>query len=90
MASNHVGDLFNGKLGRPEHGMGFGLLMAVIQDQVAAGLAVSNGAFGWDGAFGTQTWIDPKEQMVEIIMLQTQVVQAQRDFEVAVRQAIVE
>lgn len=90
MASNHVGDLFNGKLGRPAHGVGFGLLVAVIQDRVAAGLAVSDGSFGWDGAFGTQTWIDPKEQMVEIIMLQTQVAQAQRDFEGAVRQAIVE
>ncbi|HEY1206057.1 MAG: serine hydrolase domain-containing protein [Bryobacteraceae bacterium] len=90
MASNHVGDLFNGKLGRPAHGMGFGLLVAVIQDHVAAALAVSNGSFGWDGAFGTQTWIDPKEQMVEIVMLQEQVVQAQRDFEGAVRQAIVE
>jgi CubicO group peptidase (beta-lactamase class C family) len=90
MASNHVGDLFNGKLGRPAHGMGFGFLVGVVRDHVAAGLAVSDGSFGWDGAFGTQTWIDPKEQMVEIIMLQEQVVQAQRDFEGAVRQALVE
>jgi CubicO group peptidase (beta-lactamase class C family) len=90
MATNHVGGMFNGKLGRPAHGMGFGLLVAVIQDHVAAGLAVSDGAFGWDGAFGTETWIDPKEKMIEIVMLQTQVAQAQRDFENAVRQAIVE
>jgi CubicO group peptidase (beta-lactamase class C family) len=90
MASNHVGGLFNGKLGRPAHGMGFGFLVAVIQDHVAAGLAVSDGSFGWDGAFGTETWIDSKERMIEIIMLQEQVVQAQRDFETAVRQAIVE
>ncbi len=90
MASNQVGEMFNGKLGRPAKGMGFGLLMAVIQDHVAAGLAVSNGAFGWDGAFGTQTWIDPKEQMVEILMIQEQVAPAQRDFEWAVRQAMVE
>jgi CubicO group peptidase (beta-lactamase class C family) len=90
MASNHVGDMFNGKLGRPAHGMGFGFLMAVIQDSVAAGLRVSNGSFGWDGAYGTQTWIDPKEKMVTIIMLQTQVPLVQRDFENAVMQAIVE
>lgn len=90
MASNHVGDMFNGKLGRPARGMGYGLLMAVIQDHVAAGLDVSNGAFGWDGAFGTETWIDPKEQMVEIVLIQTQVVPVQRDFHTAVRQAIVE
>lgn len=90
MASNHVGDMFNGKLGRPARGMGYGLLVAVIQDHVAAGLDVSNGAFGWDGAFGVETWIDPKEQVVEIVLIQTQVVPVQRDFHTAVRQAIVE
>jgi len=90
MASNHVGDMFNGKLGRPAHGMGFGLIVGIVEDNVAAGLRVSNGSFGWDGAFGTQTWIDPKEKMVTIIMIQTQVPQVQRDFENAVMQAIVE
>jgi CubicO group peptidase (beta-lactamase class C family) len=90
MASNQVGDMFNGKLGRPAHGMGFGFLMSVIQDSVAAGLRVTNGSFGWDGVYGTQMWIDPKEQMVTIVMIQEQVVQVQRDFENAVMQAIVD
>ena len=90
MASNHVGDMFNGKLGRPAHGMGYGLLVGIVEDSVAAGLRVSNGSFGWDGAFGTQTWIDPKEKMVTIVMIQTQVVPVQRDFDNAVMQAIVE
>ena len=90
MASNHVGDMFNGKLGRPAHGMGFGLIVQVVEDNVAAGLRVSNGSFGWDGAFGTQVWVNPKEKMVTIIMIQTQVPQVQRDFENAVMQAIVE
>jgi CubicO group peptidase (beta-lactamase class C family) len=90
MASNHVGDMFNGKLGRPAHGMGYGLLVGIVEDGVAAGLRVSNGSFGWDGAYGTQTWIDPKEKMVTIVMIQTQVVSVQRDFESAVMQAIVE
>lgn len=90
MASNHVGDMFNGKLGRPVHGMGYGLLVGIVEDGVAAGLRVSNGSFGWDGAYGTQTWIDPKEKMVTIVLIQTQVVAVQRDFENAVMQAIVE
>jgi CubicO group peptidase (beta-lactamase class C family) len=90
MSSNHVGDLFNGKLGRPAHGMGYGLLVGIVEDHVAAGLRVSNGSFGWDGAYGTQTWIDPKEKMVTIVMIQTQVPMVQRDFENAVMQAIVE
>jgi len=90
MSANHVGDMFNGKLGRPAHGMGYGLLVGIVEDNVAAGLRVSNGSFGWDGAYGTQTWIDPKEKMVTIVMIQTQVVSVQRDFENAVMQAIVE
>ncbi len=90
MASNHVGDMFNGKLGRPAHGMGYGLLVGIVEDGVAAGMRVSNGSFGWDGAYGTQTWIDRKEKMVTIVMIQTQVPTVQRDFENAVMQAIVE
>ena len=39
MASNHVGDMFNGKLGRPAHGMGYGLLVGIVEDDVAAGPA---------------------------------------------------
>jgi CubicO group peptidase (beta-lactamase class C family) len=90
MASNHVGEMFNGKLGRPAHGMGYGLLVGIVEDNVAAGMRVSNGSFGWDGAYGTQTWIDPREKMVTIVMIQTQVGSVQRDFENAVMQAIME
>ncbi len=90
MASNHVGDMFNGKLGRPAHGMGFGLIVQVVEDDVAAGLRVSNGSFGWDGAFGTQVWVNPKEKMVTLIMIQTLVSPVQRDFENAVMQAIID
>jgi CubicO group peptidase (beta-lactamase class C family) len=90
MASNHVGDMFNGKLGRPTRGMGFGYLVTVVEDPVAAGLRLSPGSFGWDGAFGTQVWIDPKEKMVSILMIQTQVALVQRDFENAVMQSLVD
>jgi CubicO group peptidase (beta-lactamase class C family) len=90
MASNHVGDMFNGKLGRPARGMGFGFLMQIVEDPVASGLRVSKGGFGWDGLYGTQMWIQPKEQMVTIIMLQEQIGQVQRDFENAVMQAIID
>jgi CubicO group peptidase (beta-lactamase class C family) len=90
MSSNHVGEMANGKLGRPAHGMGFGLLVSVIQDSVASGLRVSTGSFGWDGAYGVQTWIDPKEKMVTIVMIQEQVIPVQRDFENAVMQAIID
>jgi CubicO group peptidase (beta-lactamase class C family) len=90
MAANHVGDMFNGKLGRPAHGMGFGFLMQAVLDSVQTDRQVSTGSFGWDGAYGTLVWINPREKMVEILMIQTQDQVLQRDFENAVMQAIIE
>jgi CubicO group peptidase (beta-lactamase class C family) len=90
MAANHVGNMFDGKLGRPAHGMGFGFLMQVVLDWVQTERGVSTGSFGWDGAYGTLFWVNPREKMVEILMIQTQDQVLQRDFENAVMQAIVE
>ena len=90
MSANHVGDMFNGKLGRPAQGMGFGFLMDVVLDNVTSGMRLANGAFGWDGAFGTLFWADPKDKIVRVLMMQTQTPQLQRDFENAVMQAIID
>ena len=27
------------------------------------------GRFGWDGAFGTSWWVDPKEQVVGVFLM---------------------
>ena len=70
MSSNHVGDMFPGQLGRPK-GMGFGLTVEVVEDAVRAGTFRSDGSFGWDGAFGTHFWVDPQEQLVAVLMIQT-------------------
>ena len=90
MASNHTGDLVNGQFGRPVRGMGFGLGVQVVEDPVAADLRQSKGTFGWAGAYGTNVNIDPQEQMVNIIMMQTSTPALQRDFENAVMQAIID
>jgi len=90
MASNHTGEMVNGQFGRPAHGMGFGLGVQVWLDPVAADRRVSPGSFGWEGAYGTHQVMDPAEKMVEIIMMQGANGPLQRDFENAVRQAIVE
>ncbi|MFN0102968.1 MAG: serine hydrolase domain-containing protein [Bryobacteraceae bacterium] len=73
-------------------GKAFGLSVQVISDPVAAGWQVSKGSYGWDGAFGTHFWIDPKEKIVGIMLIQTDNPNRQldRDFENAVFQAIVE
>ena len=63
----------------------------VLDNPSLAGGAAGDTA-GWDGAFGTHYWVDPKEQIVGILMVQTSNPnrQADRDFESAVMQAIVE
>jgi CubicO group peptidase (beta-lactamase class C family) len=89
MSSNHVGDLYSG-IGQQLKGMGFGLTVEVVLDGVAANRRESNGSFGWDGAFGTHFWVDRKEQLVGLLMVQESNGPLMRDFENAVMQAIVE
>jgi CubicO group peptidase (beta-lactamase class C family) len=89
MATNHVGDLFAASNPRNK-GMGFGLTVDVVLDGVAANRRESNGSFGWDGAFGTHFWVDRKEQLVGLLMVQESNEPLKRDFENAVMQAIVE
>lgn len=92
MSSNHVGELY--AQSNPEgarKGMGFGLTVEVVMDPIAANRRVSPGSFGWDGAFGTHFWVDRKEQMTAMILIQQAMnPQLNRDFENAVMQAIVE
>jgi CubicO group peptidase (beta-lactamase class C family) len=73
-------------------GRGYGLSVEVVSDPVAAGRRVSKGSFGWDGAYGTHFWVDPKENLIGVMMIQTDNPdrQVDRDFENAVMQAIVE
>lgn len=63
-----------------------------MTDPIRAGHNVSAGSFGWDGAYGTHFWVDPKEKIVGIMMIQADNPDRQldRDFENAVMQAIVE
>jgi CubicO group peptidase (beta-lactamase class C family) len=90
MASNHVGDLFE-QAGATRRGMGFGLTVEVVADPIEANRRTSAGSFGWDGAFGTHFWVDPKEQIAGILLIQQSVNAAlNRDFENAVMQAVVD
>jgi CubicO group peptidase (beta-lactamase class C family) len=86
MSSVHVKDTFPG---RPP-GRSWGLSVQVISDPIAAGMRVSPGSYGWDGAFGTHFWVDPKEKIVGLLLVQTSNRDTDRDFENAVMQAIVE
>jgi CubicO group peptidase (beta-lactamase class C family) len=87
MAANHVGDLFAGVAGG-QSGMGFGYTVSMVLDPIAADSRRSAGAFGWGGAFGTQSWTDPRDALTAVLMLQQPHLSTQYDFDNAVRQAI--
>jgi CubicO group peptidase (beta-lactamase class C family) len=57
------------RLGRPP-GLGFGLGFEVRQRTGDAGLPGTTGEYGWAGNAGTLFWIDPKEQLIAIYMVQ--------------------
>lgn len=91
MATNHVGTLYTGAgAGAQVQGMGFGLSMEVVLDAIRANRRTSEGSFGWDGAFGTHFWVDPKEQLIGVLMVQTPGTGLTRDFENAVMQAVID
>jgi CubicO group peptidase (beta-lactamase class C family) len=88
MSSVFVPDTMPGR----QPGRSYGLSVQVVNDPIAAGYRVSAGSYGWDGAFGTHFWVDPKEKIVGIMMIQTTNPNRQmdRDFENAVMQAVIE
>jgi CubicO group peptidase (beta-lactamase class C family) len=90
MLSNNVGDLFNGQIGRPPKGLGFGLGGEVVVSAVDARLRKPDGSYGWDGAYGTYWWVNRKEQMVVVMFVQTPGRSLQYDFDNAVSQAVIE
>lgn len=69
-------------------GYGFGLGVRVRRSTGASGWLGSTGDFGWAGAYGTYFWIDPKEQMVGILMVSTRVPGVRNQFVNAVYQAV--
>jgi CubicO group peptidase (beta-lactamase class C family) len=48
----------------------FGLGVSVLLDLRQSKLLGSSGTFGWGGAANTNFWIDPKEEIIGILMLQ--------------------
>jgi CubicO group peptidase (beta-lactamase class C family) len=65
MTSDHLGSI---PIDAP--GLGFGLGFQVRREAGIATLAGSVGEYGWAGNAGTLFWIDPKEQLIAIYMIQ--------------------
>jgi CubicO group peptidase (beta-lactamase class C family) len=75
MTSDHLGPIAEaapspstGLLGTP--GYGFGLGFAVRREAGVAGVHGSAGDYTWGGFAGTYFWIDPKEELLGILMTQ--------------------
>ena len=65
MTADHTG----ARPGRPP-GLGFGLGFEVRQRVGDSAIAGSVGEYGWAGNAGTLFWVDPKEQLIAIYMVQ--------------------
>lgn len=71
MASDHAGPaLSQGPNFAPGPGYGFGLTVAVRTQPGMSSYPGSVGEYNWGGAAGTAFWIDPKEKLVPIMLIQ--------------------
>ena len=69
MTLSHTGDL-QGSLAIAGPGRGFGLGFSVVTDHAATQMLTSPGVFGWGGIYGTTFWVDPKERLVAVMLVQ--------------------
>jgi CubicO group peptidase (beta-lactamase class C family) len=86
MTSNHNGTLYQ------EGKFGFGLGFEITEHVGRSGRPGSVGEFGWGGAYYTQYWVDPKEQLVVLFMTQlrpTGTANLQQVFRALVYQSII-
>jgi len=65
MTRDQVGALYD-----DNPGLGFGLGFEVLEDPGLAGEYGSVGRFGWGGAYATNYWVDPAEELVVVLMQQ--------------------
>jgi CubicO group peptidase (beta-lactamase class C family) len=69
--------------------MGFGLGVGITVDPIKADNGRGRGAFGWDGALGTDAWVDPENGLTMVYFVQQSGRPPRVEFQKAVRAAIV-
>ena len=70
MLSNHTVGMGGSTIGTTGPGYAFGIGFGVRLDEGMGWTAGSRGDAMWAGAWGTSFWIDPKEQLVGVLMAQ--------------------
>ena len=72
MTTDHLGSaVVPGPYYLPGPGYGFGLGFAVRLDTGVSAVNGSPGDYNWGGAGGTAFWVDPREQMFVVFMMQS-------------------
>lgn len=67
MTEVHTGDIRpTGWMG----GTGYGLAWEVVNDAYGEAVGHAKGTYGHEGAFGTQGWIDPSNELIRILLVQ--------------------
>ena len=69
-------------------GMSFGYGWAVVKRPAGVTAMLSSGTFGHGGAYGTQGWVDPKKELICVLMIQR--VRLQNADDSAIRKAFQE
>jgi len=75
------------------HGCGFGLGFRVLVNVAQAGRLGSEGEFGWGGAASTSFFVDPKEQLIGLLLTQlmpSRYYPIRNEFKVLVYRALVD
>ncbi len=74
MTANHLDATVNVSPGAPLNllgpGYGFGLGFAVRREQGISSLPGSVGEYRWNGIYGTYFWVDPRERLIGIVLVQ--------------------
>jgi CubicO group peptidase (beta-lactamase class C family) len=72
MTSDHLGTaVAPGSLYLPGDGYGFGLGFAVRKDAGVSAVPGTVGDYTWGGAGGTYFWVDPRENLFVVFMMQS-------------------
>ena len=71
-------------------GEGYGLGVRVVTDPLKMNSLLSTGTFGWSGLYGTHLFVDPQEEVVGLLFIQSPVGSMRPEFETAVMQAIID
>ncbi|MEN6532098.1 MAG: serine hydrolase, partial [Bryobacteraceae bacterium] len=63
MTTLHTGDIWKS--------VGYGLAWTIVRDEGGTLQMQSIGTYGHGGAFGTLGWVDPKKDLVGVLMIQS-------------------